>query len=230
MSGSVMSSVMAPGLNSRASGQRRGAAQRHQRPDAAVVRHVQQDARERGIVFHDQQDRIARRGSDCDRRRSPGRRPVAVGGCTAEAAGYRARCPLSPDCPVSSFATPLSTRAPASRTSAPALRNVGLRQIQRERAARIRGALCKRISPPSSRASSRLIERPRPVPPYLRLVVPSACWNASKMMRCFSVRDADAGIGHRERDHRFRRGSAPGDSDSSPPPRAPCAAAPSRAR
>ena len=26
----------------------------------------------------------------------------------------------------------------------------------------------------------------QPVPPYLRLVVPSACWNASKMMRCLS--------------------------------------------
>ena len=33
---------------------------------------------------------------------------------------------------------------------------------------------------------SRLIDRPRPVPPYLRLVVPSACWKASKMMRCLS--------------------------------------------
>ena len=37
------------------------------------------------------------------------------------------------------------------------------------------------ISPPSSRAISRLIDRPRPVPPYLREVVPSACWNASKI-------------------------------------------------
>ena len=41
-------------------------------------------------------------------------------------------------------------------------------------------------SPPSSRAISRLIERPRPVPPYLRLVVPSACWNASKISFCLS--------------------------------------------
>ena len=48
------------------------------------------------------------------------------------------------------------------------------------------GSLARRISPPSRRASSRLIERPSPVPPYLRLVVPSACWNASKMMRCLS--------------------------------------------
>ena len=46
------------------------------------------------------------------------------------------------------------------------------------------GALCTRISPPSRRASSRLMERPRPVPPYSRLVVPSACWNASKIRRC----------------------------------------------
>ena len=30
------------------------------------------------------------------------------------------------------------------------------------------------------------MDRPRPVPPYLRLVVPSACWKASKMMRCLS--------------------------------------------
>ena len=27
---------------------------------------------------------------------------------------------------------------------------------------------------------------PRPVPPYLRLVLASACWKASKMMRCLS--------------------------------------------
>ena len=37
------------------------------------------------------------------------------------------------------------------------------------------------ISPPSRWAISRLIDRPRPVPPKRRLVVPSACWNASKM-------------------------------------------------
>ncbi len=49
------------------------------------------------------------------------------------------------------------------------------------------GALTTSIDPPSSRAISRLIVRPRPVPPYLRLVVPSACWNASKMSCCFST-------------------------------------------
>ena len=44
-----------------------------------------------------------------------------------------------------------------------------------------------RISPPSSRAISRLIDRPRPVPPYLRLVPVSACWNGSKMTRSLSA-------------------------------------------
>ena len=40
------------------------------------------------------------------------------------------------------------------------------------------------------------------MPPYLRLVPASACWKASKIMRCFSVRDADAGIGNLKGDHR----------------------------
>ena len=48
------------------------------------------------------------------------------------------------------------------------------------------GELTRRISPPSSREISRLIASPSPVPPYLRLVLPSACWNASKMICCLS--------------------------------------------
>ena len=48
------------------------------------------------------------------------------------------------------------------------------------------GVLRSWISPPSRFASSRLMARPRPVPPYLRLVLASACWNASKMIFCFS--------------------------------------------
>ena len=48
------------------------------------------------------------------------------------------------------------------------------------------GVLSTRISPPNNRAISRLIERPSPVPPYLRLVAPSACWNDSKISRCLS--------------------------------------------
>ena len=46
--------------------------------------------------------------------------------------------------------------------------------------------LARRISPPSSTASSRLMARPSPVPPYLRDVPASACWKASKISRCFS--------------------------------------------
>ena len=49
------------------------------------------------------------------------------------------------------------------------------------------GSLSTWISPPSRRAISRQIDRPRPVPPYLRLVVPSACRNASKMTSSLSA-------------------------------------------
>ena len=51
------------------------------------------------------------------------------------------------------------------------------------------GSLSTWISPPRRRAISRLIDRPSPVPPYLRLVVPSACWKASKITSSFSVVD-----------------------------------------
>ena len=61
------------------------------------------------------------------------------------------------------------------------------------------GVLTSLISPPSSVASSRLIASPRPVPPYLRLVPASACWNASKISRCFSGGDADAGVADLDR-------------------------------
>ncbi len=60
------------------------------------------------------------------------------------------------------------------------------RQVQREGAALRRSTLASRISPPSSSASSRLMARPRPVPPYLREVPASACWKASKISRCLS--------------------------------------------
>ncbi len=49
------------------------------------------------------------------------------------------------------------------------------------------GSLTSWISPPSRAASSREIERPSPVPPYLRRSPESACWKASKMMRCLSA-------------------------------------------
>ncbi|MNY61713.1 hypothetical protein D3C86_1984240 [compost metagenome] len=42
------------------------------------------------------------------------------------------------------------------------------------------------MPPPISRESSLLMDRPRPVPPYLRLVVPSACRKASNTRSCLS--------------------------------------------
>src|SRR5487761_1247203 len=48
-------------------------------------------------------------------------------------------------------------------------------------------SLCSLISPPSRLVSSRQIDRPRPVPPYLRLVVPSAWANAPNTDCCFFV-------------------------------------------
>ena len=93
-----------------------------------------------------------------------------------------------------STAMRVSTGTSATRSAARQRRDVDRRQVQRERAALCRPRCVSRISPPSSLAISRLIDRPRPVPPYLRLVVPSACWNASKMTWCLSGANADAGV------------------------------------
>ena len=82
------------------------------------------------------------------------------------------------------------------------------RQVERERRCRRRARDSTWISPPSSRAISREIDSPRPVPPYLRLVVPSACWNASKISLQLVLRDADAGVGDRERDDALGLGEA----------------------
>ncbi len=44
----------------------------------------------------------------------------------------------------------------------------------------------KMDKPTEKLASSREIDNPSPVPPYFRFVLPSACWNASKITACFS--------------------------------------------
>lgn len=44
------------------------------------------------------------------------------------------------------------------------------------------GMLSTVTAPPNRWAISRVMDRPSPVPPYLRLVVPSACWNAPKIV------------------------------------------------
>ena len=72
------------------------------------------------------------------------------------------------------------------------------------------------ISPPSRLASSRLIARPRPVPPYLRDVPASACWNASKMIFCFSGGMPMPLSVTVKRTTRVRLATAPGDPATSP--------------
>ena len=69
---------------------------------------------------------------------------------------------------------------------------------ERERAAAADARSSTPIRPPISATSCAEIARPRPVPPYLRVVEPSACANASKIAACLLGRDADAGVGHRE--------------------------------
>ena len=59
-------------------------------------------------------------------------------------------------------------------------------------------ALSTHIVPPISSASSLLMARPSPVPPYLRVVLLSAWlnfWN-SRLLPCFA--QADAGVAHRK--------------------------------
>ena len=75
---------------------------------------------------------------------------------------------------------------------------LGEREEQRELAA-LAGVDSTWISPPSRRAISREIDRPRPVPPYLREVVPSACWKASKIAASLSSGIPTPGVDDRER-------------------------------
>ena len=61
------------------------------------------------------------------------------------------------------------------------------------------GALASRSSPPSSRVSSRLIDRPSPVPPYWRLVRAVGLLEGLEDELLLVRRDADAGVADRER-------------------------------
>ena len=58
----------------------------------------------------------------------------------------------------------------------------------------LRGELMSWISPPSSRDSSRLMARPRPVPPYLRLVRAVRLLERLEHDLLLVGRDADAGV------------------------------------
>ena len=59
--------------------------------------------------------------------------------------------------------------------------------------------------PPISSASRLLIARPRPVPPYLRVVEASACAERLEQAPHAFGREADAGVAHRERQLGARR-------------------------
>ena len=59
-------------------------------------------------------------------------------------------------------------------------------------------SLITEIWPPISWASSRQIARPRPVPPYWRVVDESAWVNFSNSVQDLVLRDADAGVGDRQ--------------------------------
>ncbi len=86
------------------------------------------------------------------------------------------------------------TRAPlfvVARGRAADRRGRGARRLERARTGvKVEpspgGSSAPAVRRRAARAISRLMERPRPVPPYLRLVVPSACWNASKISFCLS--------------------------------------------
>ena len=78
------------------------------------------------------------------------------------------------------------------------------------------GALTSRISPPSSLDSSRLIARPRPVPPYLRLVRAVGLLERLEDDLLLVGRDADAGVAHREGDHALGARRAPRPRATSP--------------
>ncbi len=59
-------------------------------------------------------------------------------------------------------------------------------------------SLSSQIFPPIISIKRMEIDRPSPVPPYRRVVDVSACVNGSKISFCLSLRNADAGVGHRK--------------------------------
>ena len=81
---------------------------------------------------------------------------------------------------------PAPARRPAPARGGARPRRAVARQAQGEGAALARACWSTSSVPPSRLARSREIDRPRPVPPKRRLVVPSAWWKASKMRSCWS--------------------------------------------
>ena len=106
---------------------------------------------------------------------SAARSSATVGGAAGAAVAARRGCVAA----VRGGAVPALARGVAAATALrPARRRRGSTSVKVLPAP---GVLSSSISPPSSRASSREIDSPRPVPPNLRLVVPSAWRKASKI-------------------------------------------------
>ena len=202
-----MSSVIACGLELAGRPERRRAAGGDDGLEAVLVRHVQQEAGEVDVVLDDQQDAVA--GLDvvgvvverrCRRRRL---RPLAA------SAQRRAPGSTSIGCAIAGVAPPAVGAAPAAVAG-------GCRAL-----AGLATYVCGRYSvnvlpsPGVLRQPDLAAEQPRDlaadrqaqaVPPYLRLVEPSACWNASKMICCFSGGMPMPVSLHAERDHRLAPG------------------------
>ena len=105
----------------------------------------------------------------------------------------------------------LSTSAALARPRAPCqrVRPVGLASgTVNQNVLPSPGLLSTPISPPISSTSRCEIASPRPVPPYRRVVEPSACVNGSKSAAARLGGDADAGVADLEAQRRCCRPTA----------------------
>ncbi len=135
------------------------------------------------------------------RRRTAGRSAsasVSARRCIGAATGWRCRWPVR-------SSARLSTLPQAAAACGTLCGNVSVKVLPWP------GMLCTAIAPPSRLRRSREIDRPRPVPPYRRLVVPSAWRKASKMTSCWSGGMPMPVSLHRESE---RRRASPGDTVS----------------
>ena len=220
MSGSEMSSVMASGVNSRASAERGGAERRDEPLEAVLVGRVEQEAanvRSFSTISSDAVaglDGVARSSPslvDERRRRGLGEHGGAgrgvAGGCgDASGAGGRRAAAASP----------------AACTS--------LRQVERERAA----------LPGRAGQADLAAQQPRDLAADRQAQAGAAVLAAGAAVGLLEGleddlllvrRDADAGVGDGEGEHRAARGSAPSLSELQPPRRRPDRrASPGRAR
>ena len=200
MSGRNTSSDTAVGRYLRASAQRLGAVLRDQRLEAAVAREVQQHLRVVRIVLDDQQRRARRARGSRDRRGCPRRAaPAARSAGTAPARSSTAPSARRGCLP---YAGPMYVERQIQRERAAAARHAGQADLAAEQMRQLAadGETEARAAVLARGAGVGLLERLEDDPLLLR-------------------RNADAGIAHRELDHRRRLRSASGDPSIQPPVR-----------